>query len=100
MVLDLNRSYLPDCQIYYWRDKSGREIDFVLPFENGRIDIIECKVNPDYFSIYPVGVFRELYPRGNNICYSLYIGDPYTIRKNGIVVHFTGTFENYPEAAV
>jgi predicted AAA+ superfamily ATPase len=97
LVLDLIRSYFPDRQIYYWRDKSNREIDFVLPFENGRIDIIECKVNPDHFSIYPVRVFRELYPKGNNICYSPYIRDHYTIKKNGIVVYFTGSFSNYPE---
>ncbi len=97
LVLDLIRSYFPDNQIFYWRDKSNREIDFVLPFDNGRIDTIECKINPDHLSIYPLGVFRGLYPEGHNICYSPYIRDSYTTRINGIKMHYIGTLKDYPQ---
>ena len=96
LVLDQIRSYFPDIQIFYWRDKSNREIDFILTFDQDRIDIIECKINPDQLSRYPFSVFRGLYPNGRNICISPYIKEPYTVTKNGIKINYLGTLKDYP----
>ena len=98
LVLDMIRSYLPGQKIYYWRDKSNREVDFVLPKSDGRVDIIECKINPDYLSTIPIKSFQEIYPKGLNICYSPYIQDTYSSRKNNLRVDFIGTLKDYAPA--
>jgi len=98
LVLDMIRSYLPEQKIYYWRDKSNREVDFVLPKSDGCVDIIECKINPDNLSTIPIKSFREIYPKGLNICYSPYIQDTYSSRKNNLRVDFIGTLKDYTPA--
>lgn len=95
LVLDQIRSYFPANQIFYWRDKSNREIDFVLPAGNGMINIIECKINPDQLSTFPISKFRESYPQGLNICFCPYIKEIYTTRKNGMKIQFLGTLKDF-----
>ena len=51
-----------DEDIYYWQDKSLREIDFVIRRWRDRVDVVECKINPDRLDTAPVGAFRALYP--------------------------------------
>ncbi len=89
------RTHINEHNLYYWRDKSGREIDFVIKRSGKKIDIIECKANPDHFSPGNMKVFRESYPNGNNYCYSPYISDPYTIEKGGIKLLFIGSMIQY-----
>ena len=100
LVLDQIRSYLPDKQVYYWRDKSNREIDFILPTGNHQIDIIECKINPEQISISTINKFRELYPGGLNICFSPHIKEGYTSRKGGLKIHFLSSLKDYPDQSV
>ena len=37
----------PEDDILYWQDKSRREVDFVVRRGRGRVDLVECKINPD-----------------------------------------------------
>ncbi|MDZ7724503.1 MAG: ATP-binding protein [candidate division KSB1 bacterium] len=76
LVLDTLRSYDRGRGIYYWRDKSNREIDFVLPQSN-RIHAIECKINPDHVDINSFSRFRLLYPEGNNYVVSPAVKESY-----------------------
>lgn len=89
LVLDLLRTTFPGKKIQYWRDKSGREIDFVIPYGNQAADIYECKFNPDHFSVYPLNLFRNLYPEGKNYCLSPNIREPYQVRFKEIEIVFT-----------
>ncbi len=93
LVLDMLRSRFNEHKIQYWRDKSGREIDFVINKPGNITDIIECKSSPDHFTPGNMKVFREFYPQGNNYCYSPYISDPYTLEKTGIKITFIGSVE-------
>lgn len=96
LMLDNLRSAFPDKKIFYWRDKSNREIDFVIPHEDGLVDIYECKTNPDRISVIPIMAFRDLYPKGRNICLSPFIKDGYTINIQGIRIEFTSSLQSYP----
>ncbi len=40
LVLDMLRSHIPENRIFYWRDKSDREIDFVIQRTEHEIDVI------------------------------------------------------------
>ena len=47
LVLDALRFRHADEDIFYWQDKSRREVDFVVRHTRDRVDAIECKINPD-----------------------------------------------------
>jgi hypothetical protein len=65
LVLDTLLS-IPLPKLHFWRDKQGREVDFVHPMSRDRIDAIECKWNVDAFDPGGLAAFRERYPRGRN----------------------------------
>ncbi len=88
LVLDTLRTFEPENNIFFWRDKSGREIDFVIKKSESNLDAIECKVNPANFSYKNLKKFRELYPGGRNICVSPNISESYKIRKDNLSVEF------------
>ncbi len=93
LVLDMLRSHIPDNRLFYWRDKSDREIDFVVKRTENAVDIIECKINPDHLSLKSITVFREIYPIGNNYCYSPFTDNSYVLEKNGLAIKFIGTLD-------
>jgi predicted AAA+ superfamily ATPase len=69
----------------YWRDKSGREIDFVVA--RGReVDAIECKIQPARFDAANLAAFRRIYPRGRNIVVAPGVAEPYDVRAGTLVV--------------
>jgi uncharacterized protein len=94
LVLDELRAYYPERKVYYWRDKSNREIDFVIPGNDGKVDIYECKINPDRFSINPVSVFRGIYPEGKNYCICPFIKDSYITNIQGYKIEFSGSVKS------
>lgn len=88
LVLDTLRTIEHENNLFFWRDKSGREIDFVIKKDRHNVDAFECKVNPANFSLKTLKVFRETYPHGRNICISPNISDSYRIRKENLLVEF------------
>jgi len=50
--------------IRYWRDKSQREVDFVVQAGFDEVDVYECKMSLAEFSGKSLSVFRSLYPHG------------------------------------
>jgi hypothetical protein len=66
VVLEHLQARLPDTPVRYWRDRSGREVDFVLPRLRDQVDAIECKWTPDAFDGAALQVFRRHYPAGRN----------------------------------
>lgn len=93
LVLDMLRSRCLDHQLYYWRDKSEREIDFVIKRSGEEADIIECKINPDRFNPGNMKIFRSHYPSGKNYCYSPFIKNPYMLQKDGLTVEYIGSLQ-------
>jgi len=75
-------------RIHYWRDVSGKEVDFVVARSRDEVDAIECKWNPAHFDPAPLRAFRALYPRGNNYVFSPQTVPSYTKRVAGLEVRF------------
>jgi hypothetical protein len=82
LVLEQLQAQFPSTPVCYWRDKSGREIDFVLAMRRDQIDIFECKWNPDAFDPGALKVFRGYYPKGGNYLVTP-SGDPAYTRTYG-----------------
>lgn len=78
---------LPDRpEIRFWRDRSQREIDFVLPRGRGVCDAIECKWNPRAHDARNLSAFRALHPGGENFVVSPYVAEPYRTKVGGMDV--------------
>ena len=86
LVLDTLLSHFNESAIYYWRDKSQREIDFVIRRDSENLDVYECKISPDGFSGVAVEAFRSQYPNGNNYIITPLVKQTYQIRRNNIVL--------------
>lgn len=85
LVLDSLRCLVDDARLFYWRDKSNRELDFIVRGNRGRVDAIECKINPDHARPQAIGAFRGAYPDGRNCIVSPSVRQPYAIRRRGRV---------------
>jgi uncharacterized protein len=70
LVLEHLQAHFPDMSLRYWRDKQGREVDFVLVHGRDQVDVIECKWNSDAFDSAALEVFRSYYPKGRNFLVS------------------------------
>jgi hypothetical protein len=91
LVLDELCSLYPRGYIHYWRDKSQREIDFVVTRSEGQVDAIEAKISPDAFDAGALRVFREAHSLGRNTVVCPVVRTPYVIRKSGFKVLVCGT---------
>lgn len=72
--------------MHYWRDKSGREVDFVLTRRRGEVDAIECKWSRDTFDPSALSVFRRAYPKGRNYLVTPAADTAYTKRHGDLEV--------------
>jgi predicted AAA+ superfamily ATPase len=86
LVLDVLRVCTGGRDLFYWRDKSGREVDFVVQRSRRRVDAIECKINPDRLDPEPLRVFRAAYPAGTNYLICPVADPPYDRRYGGLVM--------------
>jgi predicted AAA+ superfamily ATPase len=86
LVLEYLQSTFVNETIRYWRDKAGREIDFVLARRRDQVDAIECKWNPSDFDPSALKVFRSYYPNGKNYLVSPLRGDPYSKKVGNLTV--------------
>jgi len=89
LVLDTLRAASGGEGLHYWRDKSDREIDFVVR-RRGGIDAVECKINPDRFEPGALRAFRELYPRGRNFVVCPGVEKAYDRRMGKLLIRVTG----------
>ncbi len=89
LVLDVLRATPDGRAVAYWRDKSDREVDFVVP-RGGRVDAIECKIRPDRLDARSLRAFRESYPSGRNLVVSPYVDRPYSFRAGSLEIRAVG----------
>lgn len=86
LVLEHLQAHLSQDTIRYWRDKVGREVDFVLVRRRDRVDAVECKWDPAEFDPAALKVFRSYYPKGENYLVSPVSDDAYAKRVGGVIV--------------
>ena len=96
LVLDTLRTFIVPYNIMYWRDKSGREIDFIIRGKSKSVHTLECKINPDNFNTNSLKIFRGLYPEGNNLVVCPFVSEIYFQKINGYPVVFC-PIEKLPE---
>ena len=88
LALDILRIATDGQGLFYWRDKSGREVDFVV--RHGReADVVECKINQDRFDPGALTVFRHLYPNGRNYLLCPDVREPYNRRFGPLILRVT-----------
>jgi predicted AAA+ superfamily ATPase len=95
LVLDSLRTIVDDHNLFYWRDKSGREVDFVIKGGRQQSDAIECKINPDHFDPAHLAIFRSSYPEGKNYVLSPNIKFFYQRRYGKLKVGFISIKQIY-----
>ncbi len=78
MVLEHVQAKFPDTPVRYWRDKAGREVDFILARGRDEVDAIECKWNPQAFDSTALRLFRTFYPGGRNYLLTPSAARPYS----------------------
>ena len=88
LVLNELHAHLQSRRVYYWRDKQGHEIDFVL-LRGGVPVAIECKWSAGEFEPASLWVFRKKYPQGENYVVCADVDRPYTRRDGELELFFT-----------
>ncbi len=86
LVLEHLQATFPDTPLRYWRDKAGREIDFVITANRASVHAIECKWDPSGFDAAALKHFRAHYPNGRNYLVTPSADPPYCIRRGNIEV--------------
>ena len=81
LVLEHLQAHVADDPIRYWRDKQGREMDFVLSRGRDVVHAIECKWSADALDGSALKAFRALYPKGQNYLVTPSANETYQIRK-------------------
>ncbi len=92
LVLDSLRFRHGDGDIFYWRDRSGREVDFVVRRPGGRLDTYGCRIDPDAASPASVIAFRRRYPLGRDYVVVPVARRAYRIRRGGREFTVCGTW--------
>jgi hypothetical protein len=98
LVLDVLLTATGGEGLHFWRDKSGREVDFVV--KKGReVVAVECKVNPDRFDPSSLLAFRALVPKGRDYLVCPGVEKPYSRRAGGRTVRVAGCGDLLKELA-
>ena len=84
LVLDELRTKFSKRSLHFWRNKSKREIDFVIEKTEDTLDTVEAKINPDKFNPENCKEFRKNYPKGLNYVVSPYVDESYKIKRNDL----------------
>ena len=90
LVLNQLRAHGFSGQARYWRDKRGREVDFILPGLRGAPCAIECKWSSSAFKADGLRALRLLHPEGENIAVCRDVDRPHTAKIDGLAIRFVG----------
>jgi predicted AAA+ superfamily ATPase len=80
----------PVPEVKFWRDKSKREVDFVIPRSRDSVDAIECKWSPEAFDPGNLATFRAIYPSGRNFVCCPNLTKSYERSFGNLSVEFVG----------
>jgi uncharacterized protein len=90
LVLNEIQAHLQTRQIFYWRDKRGHEVDFIVRKRPAEPLAIECKWSAGDFDPVNLGIFRKHYPLGNNLVVAQDVQRPYEREYQGLRVTMVG----------
>lgn len=90
LVVEAFQAQWADEPVRYWRDKAGREVDFVRPRGRDTVDAYECKWNADEFDPAALKVFRTYYPKGDNYLLTPLTGRSYAKKAQGLELTVCG----------
>src|SRR5215831_5205156 len=76
--------------VYYWRDKRGHEVDFVLASGRNRPMAIECKWSANNFDHTNLVAFRKQHPEGENLVLAHDVERTFTRSYGALKIHFDG----------
>jgi uncharacterized protein len=77
-------------EVFYWRDKRGHEVDFVIATKRKRPLAIECKWSADNFDPTNLVAFRHQHPEGDNIVLAHDVERAFTRNYGDLRVRFDG----------
>ena len=66
LVLEELQARFPTEAIQYWGDKTGRDLDFVMPRADRSVDVFSCAWERDRYDSSALKIFRQHYPQGCN----------------------------------
>jgi predicted AAA+ superfamily ATPase len=75
-------------EVYYWRDKRGHEVDFVLAPLRQKPLVVECKWSADDFEPANLQSFRKQYPEGENVVVAQDVDRAFQRTRGEISVRF------------
>ncbi|MBI2813210.1 MAG: ATP-binding protein [Opitutae bacterium] len=90
LALEAFQAHWPGEAVRYWRDKAGREVDFVRPRGRDAVDAYECKWNAAAFDPAALKVFRGYYPKGRNHLLSPGTGRSFVKKVQGLELTVCG----------
>jgi hypothetical protein len=76
--------------IFYWRDKRGHEIDFVLTARGSNPLAIECKWTAGNFDASNLESFRRQHPQGDNVVLAADVKAAFQRNYGTLKVRFEG----------
>lgn len=98
-ILNEIQGHLQARKVNYWRDKQGREIDFIVKGKGAILTAIECKLTSfiDDMALAKIGknfeAFRKLYPDGENLIVASNIDRSFQKKYGEIVLNFVSVQE-------
>ncbi|MBI2353974.1 MAG: ATP-binding protein [Deltaproteobacteria bacterium] len=93
VVLNELQGRLQNREIGYWRDKRGKEVDFIIARRDDGPVAIECKWQADGFSADGIRAFRKFYPQGRSFVVASDVQHAYTRQYGDQEICFTGLDE-------
>jgi predicted AAA+ superfamily ATPase len=87
-VLNELYAHLQSRQVYYWRDKRGHEVDFILPRRRQAPAAMACKWSADDFDAINLQTFHRLYPHAESFVVANDVDRPFGRRYGEISVKF------------
>jgi uncharacterized protein len=90
LVLNEIQAHMQTRRIFYWRDKQGHEVDFIVRKKPAEPIAIECKWSAGDFDPGNLKIFRKQYPMGDNFVVAHDVDRPYDREYQGVKVKFIG----------
>lgn len=87
-VLNEILAKLQSREIFYWRDKRGHEVDFILATRRSNPMALECKWSSRDFDATNIQAFRRQYPKGENVVVAHDVQRAFQHRYDQITVRF------------
>lgn len=90
LILNEIQSRMQQHDVFYWRDKHGHQVDFILSDYNRDPVAIECSWLADDAEIRDIRAFRRRYPTGKNWIIASDITEPHELSMKGLEFQVMG----------